>query len=214
MKKLLKRDGIVIDNVDGALKKLADDGFKKVYIQPTHMIEGEEFDLIANTADKFKDHFDCIKLGHALLDTEKDLNDVIDILGMITENGSDENTAKVFMGHGSKHAANSVYTKLQNTAEQKGFKNMFIGTVESNPDIHDIVGMLENKGFKKVILSPLMIVAGDHAANDMAGDEEDSWKSILTECGYEVICRAVGLGSEYEIQKLIVRHCGELLEDN
>lgn len=210
--KLLKRDNIAIDNVGEALQKLCDDGFARVYIQPTHMIEGDEFNLILRTAEEFKDRFECIKTGCALMSTTEDLDDLIAVLDRITSEEAGNKAARVFMGHGSAHAANSLYTRLQERIEEKGIKNMFIGTVEASPGIDDVLKMLAGRECTKIILSPLMIVAGDHATNDMAGSEEDSWKSILEGNGYEVSCRLTGLGSEYDIQELIVRHCRQLLE--
>ena len=210
--KLKKRDGICIDNLSEALDKLAEDGFTRIYLQPTHIIEGEEFEIVTEIAKHYRDRFECVEFGHSLLATEADREKLIDILDAVTEKESDEETARIFMGHGTGHNINTVYTLLQRDIEKKAIKNMFIGTVEARPTLEDLVKMLREKGFKKVLLSPLMIVAGDHASKDMAGDDEDSWKSVLQKAGYEVKCRLIGLGSEYEVQQMIVEHCKEMLE--
>ena len=210
--KLKKRDGISIDNVSEALKKLEDDGFTKVCIQPTHMIEGDEYDLIAQIADEYRSRFETLKLGHALLTTDEDLDRLTDIIASITDPHEGTDTARVFMGHGTEHAANEIYERLQKRITERGINNILIGTVEASPTIKDIAKKLKGTEYKKVILSPLMIVAGDHAVNDMAGDDEDSWKSILEKEGFEVICRIRGLGSDYEVQQMIADHCSALVK--
>ena len=210
--KLLKRDGIAIDNVEEALEKLSEDGFKRVYIQPTHIMEGEEYDLTVEAAKPYMDKFEVLRVGHALLTEDRDLDTLVDALDEATKKESDEETARVFMGHGTEHNANAVYTKLQKKAEEKGFNDLFIGTVEATPSLDDIAEMVKKSGHKKIVLSPMMIVAGDHANNDMAGDDEDSWKSRFQRDGLEVRCRIRGLGNEYEIQKMIAKKCKDLIE--
>ena len=123
-----------------------------------------------------------------------------------------EDTARVFMGHGTEHSANEGYAKLQQTIESKGYKNMFIGTVEAEPTLEDMVKIVKERGYKKVLLSPLMIVAGDHATNDMAGDDDDSWKSTFEKAGCKVTCRVAGLGSDWRIQRMIAYHCKQAIE--
>ena len=210
--KLKKRDSICIDNVDEALRKLADEGFTNVYIQPTHMIEGEEYDLIKATAESFSGRFAKISVGRALLSKEADLHSLAKILDTHTAEWAVSGTARVFMGHGTEHAVNPVYKKLQNVIESDGIPDMYIATVEASPTIRDIVRVLKTGNIKRAVLSPLMIVAGDHAVNDMAGSGEDSWKSILEREGVEVICRIEGLGSMYEVQQMIVEHCKEMTD--
>ena len=210
--KLFRRDGIIIDSVDLALTKLADEGYRRIYIQPTHIIEGDEFDLIAKIAEDHKDRFDSIKIGQALLKTPEDIDMLIDILCDITAQYNDKDTARVFMGHGTEHAANEMYVKLQKRIAERGINNIFIGTVEPKPSINKIAETVKSAGFKKALLSPLMIVAGEHVINDMAGDGEDSWKSILEKEGLEVTCRLVGLGREYAIQQMIAGHCRVMLK--
>lgn len=214
IRKILKeRDGIVIDSVPQALEKLAAEGVREVYIMPTHVMEGEEYDVkIAGEAEKFKGRFDTIKVGHALLTKDADLMALIDAVDEATAEFKDGSTARVFMGHGTEHEANSVYAKLQSFIKERGIKDMFIGTVEATPTLEDTIQSVKKSGAKRVVLSPLMMVAGDHAVNDMAGDDDDSWKSAFKKAGFEVVCRVTGLGSLYGIQKMIAEHCREMTE--
>ena len=210
---LRERDGIEIDGVPQALEKLAEEGVKDVMIMPTHMLEGDEYDnKIVKAAEAYKDRFDSLKVGHALLTNDEDYNMLIDILRQSAEARDAAKTALVFMGHGTEHRANEGYAKLQRMIEARGIRNMFIGTVEATPTVEDIVQMVKKSGAEEVILSPLMIVAGDHATNDMAGDDPDSWKSIFESAGFTARCRITGLGSVYGIQKMIAAHCKELIQ--
>lgn len=208
--KLLKRDGIVIDNVEQALDKLEKEGFLRVIIQPTTLLEGDEYSIISEISKRFEDRFVEIKIGHSLLGTEEDIEKMAEVLDRITKDYDAEDTARVFMGHGTEHGANSVYGILQKAVNSKGIRNLFIGTVEASPNVEDMIDLAKKSGCKKAVLTPLMIVAGDHANNDMAG-KDDSWKTKFEEAGFEVCCRLVGLGSEYEIQKMIADNCRELL---
>ena len=210
--KLFNRDGIIIDSVSDALKNLEEDGFTKVFIQPTHVLEGDEYDLTAQIADEYKYCFETLRLGHALLTTDEDLDRLTDIIASSTDPHAGADTARVYMGHGTGHIANEVYTKLQKRIAERGIENIYIGTVEASPTIEDIAEKLKETEYKRVLLSPLMIVAGDHAVNDMAGDGEDSWKSILEKEGFEVICRIKGLGSDFAVQQMIADHCRELVK--
>ncbi len=209
---LRERDGINVDGIPQALEKLAEEGVKDVVIMPTHMMEGDEYNnKIAAEAEKFKARFESLKVGHALLTTDADYDLLIDILRRTADARDAAATALVFMGHGTGHSANEAYSRLQRTINARGIKNMFIGTVEATPTVEDVVEMVRKSGAKEVILSPLMIVAGDHATNDMAGDDPDSWKSIFEKAGFAVRCRITGLGSIYGIQKMIADHCRETM---
>ena len=212
-KKLLERDGIKIDSVSEALEKLAAEGIKQVIIMPTHMLEGDEYDKkIVNAAKDFKGRIADIRVGRALLTNDMDFRHMAVILDQITSPLADEDTARVFMGHGTEHSANEGYAKLQQTIESTGYKNMFLGTVEAEPTLEDMVKIVKERGYKKVLLSPLMIVAGDHATNDMAGDDDDSWKSTFEKAGCKVTCRVAGLGSDWRIQRMIAYHCKQAIE--
>ena len=210
---LLERDGIKTDSVPEALEKLAAEGVKQVIIMPTHMLEGDEYDKkIVNAAKDFEGRISDIRVGRALLTEETDFRHMAVILDQITSPLADVDTARVFMGHGTEHKANEGYAKLQQTIESKGYKNMFIGTVEAEPTLEDMVKIVKERGYKKVLLSPLMIVAGDHATNDMAGDDDDSWKSTFEKAGCKVTCRVAGLGSDWRIQRMIAYHCKQAIE--
>ena len=213
-KKLLERDGIKTDSVPEALEKLAAEGVKQVIIMPTHMLEGDEYHKkIAGPAKAFEGRIEDLRVGHALLTCDMDFRHMAVILDRITAPLADAETARVFMGHGTEHSANEGYAKLHKTIESKGITNMFIGTVEAEPTLEDMVRIVKEHGFKKVLLSPLMIVAGDHATNDMAGDGEDSWKSTFEKAGFKVTCRVAGLGSDWRIQRMIAYHCKKAMED-
>ncbi len=175
---LKKRDDLSIDNVEEALERAVNDGVKTIIIQPTHVMDGTEYNFkIVDTVKKYEDKFENIAIGDPLLISDDDFEDLID---SITAKGcADADTANVYMGHGSPADSNAVYPTLQKKLEDKGFDNYFIGTVEAKPDFDDVLAMLKEKDFKKILLKPLMVVAGDHAQNDMAGDEEDSWKNMF-----------------------------------
>lgn len=210
---LQKRDGITVDSVPEALEKLAAEGVKQVIVMPTHMLEGEEFNKkIAENVKEFEGRIDDIRVGRALLTNDMDYRHMAAILDQATVACVDPDTARVFMGHGTEHKANEGYERLQQAIEARGIKDMFIGTVEAEPTLEDMVEIVRNRGFKKVVLSPLMIVAGDHATNDMAGNGEDSWKSVFEKAGCEVTCRVTGLGSDWRIQRMIAYHCRQALK--
>ena len=210
---LKKRDGIIIDSVPQALEKLAAKGVKQVIVMPTHMLEGEEFNKkIAETVKEFEGRIDDIRIGHALLTNDMDYRHMAAILDQATAAYRDPDTARVFMGHGTEHAANEGYARLQQAIEARGINDMFIGTVEAEPTLEDMVEIVKSRGFKNVVLSPMMIVAGDHATNDMAGDDEDSWKNVFKKAGFNVACRVTGLGSDWRIQRMIAYHCKQAME--
>ena len=129
-----------------------------------------------------------------------------DALAKVTAAFNDGETAICLMGHGTEAESNEVYAKMQTVMDKAGHENFFIGTVESTPSVEDVLAMVQAGNYKKVVLRPMMIVAGDHANNDMAGDEPDSWKSFFEAAGYEVTCMVEGLGSLGEIQSLMVQH--------
>lgn len=198
--------GEEIDNVEEAFDKLVKDGVKELVVQPTHVISGFEYDDLVTVVEKYEDKFDSISMGMPLLDTDEDYKKLADALVADTESYSDDDTAIVFMGHGTHHEANESYGKLQNVFLENGNENYFVGTVEGTPALEDVVKAVKDGGYKKVVLQPLMVVAGDHANNDMAGDEEDSWKTVFENEGFEVECILRGLGEIKAVQDIYVSH--------
>ncbi|MBQ3969298.1 MAG: sirohydrochlorin cobaltochelatase [Clostridia bacterium] len=211
--KLKERDNLEIDNVEEAFDRLVSDGVKKVVVQPTHLMNGFEYDDLAAAVKDYTDKFDEIAFGKPLLSNDDDIKEVAKILPEITKDYNTDGTAVVFMGHGTEHESNEVYTKLQTEVTASGAENYFIGTVEAEPSIDDMVTAAKNGGYSKVVLQPLMVVAGDHANNDMAGDEDDSWKSVFEKEGFEVECVLSGLGEFDEIQQLYADHVGAAIDE-
>ena len=201
-----QRDGEEIDNVTQALDRAVENGVKTLVVQPTHLMSGYEYNDLADELAEYADAFESIAMGVPLLDTDDDFTTVADALAKATEAYNDGETAICLMGHGTEAESNEVYAKMQTVMDKAGHENIFIGTVESTPSVEDVLAMVQADNYKKVVLRPMMIVAGDHANNDMAGVEPDSWKSIFEAAGYEVTCVVEGLGSLGEIQSLIVQH--------
>lgn len=211
LKLLKKRDGIAIDTVAEAMERLASEGFQQVIIQPTHVINGEEYDDMAADAEQYRDRFEKITIGAPLLTHTEDYRKVIHA---VTEQlpGLDVQDALVLMGHGTKHHANAVYAALDYHFKDMGYSNVFVGTVEAYPDVHTMVRKVKEYQPKRITLLPLMVVAGDHAVNDMAGEEEDSWKEIFKKEGYEVSCILKGLGEFKSIREIYLDHLSEAMK--
>ena len=209
---LAERDGIQTDNVTEAMERLVADGVKKVVLQPTHLMHGYEYDDVMTEIAPYIGQFDSFAVGEPLLSSIEDYEGVIDALLAENENVGSEDVALVYMGHGTEHFANAVYSQLQAMMHAEGYENAFVGTVESFPTVDDMLSQVAEFGASKVILQPLMVVAGDHANNDMAGDEEDSWKTAFTEAGYEVECVIEGLGQNPAIRAIYVEHVGAAIE--
>ena len=204
--KLKERDNLEIDNVEEALTRAAADGIRNLIVQPTHLMHGFEYTDLKEMLEDYSDSFDQIVLGEPLLSSDEDFDVVIGAITDATKDYDDGETAIVFMGHGTEADSNVIYGQMQEKITEKGFANYYIGTVEATPSLDDVMASMEGKDYKNVVLQPLMIVAGDHANNDMAGDEDDSWKSILQSEGYEVTCILEGLGQNENVQKLFVDH--------
>jgi len=204
--KLKERDGTEIDNVTEALDRAAADGIRNLIVQPTHLMNGYEYTDLSDELNNYSEQFDKIVLGDPLLTSDADYDAVISAITAATADYDDGTTAIVFMGHGTEADSNGVYATMQEKMTAAGYANYYIGTVEAQPTLDDVVAAMQGKGYTKVVLEPLMVVAGDHANNDMAGDEPDSWKSILTADGYEVECILRGLGEIEAIRQIYVDH--------
>lgn len=200
------RDNIAIDNVGEALGRAVDNGVKNLVIQPTHLMNGLEYNDLVNEVAEYSDSFEKVAIGEPLLTSDDDFKAVIKAVTEATAEYDDGETAICFMGHGTEADSNQIYAKMQDMLTEAGHKNYFVGTVEAAPSLDDVLGAVRKGEYKKVVLEPLMIVAGDHANNDMAGDEEGSWKTAFEGAGYEVTCLVRGLGEMEPIQQLFVEH--------
>ena len=222
------RDDEKIDNMDQALERAVDNGVKNLVVQPTHLMHGAEYDELTEAVENYKDKFESVKIAEPLLGEvgadETAINeDKAAVAEAITaeavktagfdslDAAKEEGTAFVFMGHGTSHTAKISYSQMQTQMEQLGYENVFIGTVEGEPEdtaCEAVIEKLKKAGYKKVILRPLMVVAGDHANNDMAGDDDDSWKSQFEASGVfdSIDTQIAGLGEIDAIQQLYVAH--------
>ena len=222
------RDDEKIDNMDQALERAVKNGVKKLVVQPTHLMHGAEYDELTETVNSYKDKFESVKIAEPLLgevgaDATAINEDKAAVAKAITaeavktaeydslDAAAEDSTAFVFMGHGTSHTAKISYSQMQAQMEQLGYKNVFIGTVEGEPEdtsCESVIAKVKDAGYKNVILRPLMVVAGDHANNDMAGDDDDSWKSQFE--AYKnfdsVKTQIAGLGEIDAIQQLYVAH--------
>lgn len=207
IKKLKTRDQIQIDTVKEAMERMAADGVTDVIVQPTHVINGIENDLMKEDALAYADSFDRIVFGTPLLTSAKDNETVISVLAEEWQLPSDE--VLVLMGHGTTHYANSIYAALDYTFKDFGYTNIFLGTVEAYPSMESLLRQVNAYQPKKVHLAPFMIVAGDHASNDMSGEDPDSWKSQFEAAGFAVECHMKGLGEYSGIRRLLVSHAKE-----
>ena len=228
------RDGEKIDNMDQALERAVNNGVKNLIVQPTHLMHGAEYDELVEAVEKYKDKFETVKISEPLLgevgedasvvnsDKEAVAKAISDTA--VKEAGFDsmaaaaeEKTAFVFMGHGTSHTAKITYSQMQSQINDLGFENVFIGTVEGEPEdtsCQAVIEKVKEAGYTKVILRPLMIVAGDHANNDMAGDDDDSWKSMFNASGAfeSVETQIEGLGRIADVEQLYVAHIADVLK--
>lgn len=201
-----KRDGVKIDDVDEAMNRAVDNNVKNLVIQPTHLMDGLEYAELEEQVAQYADAFDKIAIGKPLLTSEEDFKRVEQALVDWTSEYDDGETAICFMGHGTEAESNEVYQKMQDLLTADGHENYFVGTVEASPSLDDVLAGVKAGSYKRVVLEPLMVVAGDHANNDMAGEEEGSWKTAFEDAGYEVTCLLRGLGENEAIRKIYVEH--------
>ena len=206
------RDGEVIDNVEEALDRAADNGVKTLVVQPTHLMDGFEYNDMVDTIAQYSDAFEQISIGSPLLTTDEDFEAVAKAMVDATAEYDDGKTAICFMGHGTEAESNGVYDRMQAVLEDMGALNYYIGTVEAAPSLDDVVEMVKGGEYTRVVLEPMMVVAGDHANNDMAGDDDDSWKSVFEAEGYEVVPILRGLGELPAIQELYAAHAQEAVD--
>lgn len=202
-----KRDNVKIDNVTEALDRAIANGVKTLVVQPTHLMHGIEYDELKETLAGYADSFDKVAVGEPLLTSDDDKSRVADALIDATKEFDDGETAIVFMGHGTEHEANALYGEMQQVFTDKGMANYFVGTVEATPSLDDVIAKVKEGNYKKVVLRPMMVVAGDHANNDMADPEDpESWYSRFTAEGYEVTTVLEGLGQLPAVQEIYAEH--------
>ena len=229
------RDGEKIDNVDQALDRAVANGVKNLVVQPTHLMHGAEYDELVEALDNYKDKFETVTVAEPLLgEVGSDATVVNDDKAKVAEAitaeavktagfdsldaAKEDGTAFVFMGHGTSHTAKVSYSQMATQMSELGYENVFIGTVEGEPEetaCEAVIEAVKEAGYTKVVLRPLMVVAGDHANNDMAGDDEDSWKSMFNASGAfeSVDCQIAGLGGIEAIQQIYVDHTKAAMED-
>ena len=205
IKKLKNRDNVHVFTVREAMEQMKKDGITDVLIQPTHVINGIENDLMKEDALAYRDDFHSITFGDPLLTSAEDN---LAVIQAIADEFSDlaQDQVLVLMGHGTTHYANSIYAALDYTFKDKGYKNIFLGTVEAYPSMESLMRMVKEYNPSKVVLAPFMIVAGDHAKNDMAGDDPESWYSQFKAAGFEVEPVVKGLGEYPGVRRLLVDH--------
>ena len=220
------RDGEKIDNMQQALERAVANGVKNLVVQPTHLMHGAEYDEMCEAIEQYKDKFESVSIAEPLLgevgsdatviNADKEAVAKAITAAAVADSGfesldaaKDAGTAFVFMGHGTAHVAKVTYSQMQTQMQNLGYENVFIGTVEGEPEetaCEAVIEAVKAAGYTNVILRPLMVVAGDHANNDMAGSEEDSWKTMFEAAGFTVDCQIYGLGEIADVQALYVAH--------
>ena len=228
------REGEMIDNIDQALERAVANGVKNLVVQPTHLMHGAEYDELVAAVEEYQDNFESVVIAEPLLgevgadatdiNADKESVAVAITAEAVAESGyesleaaAEDGVAFVFMGHGTSHTASVTYDQMQAQMQALGYDNVFIGTVEGEPEdtaCEAVIEAVHEAGFTKVILRPLMVVAGDHANNDMAGDDADSWLSQFTASGYfeSIDCQISGLGGIPDVQQIYVAHTGAIIE--
>ena len=220
------RDGEKIDNMEQALERAVANGVKQLVVQPTHLMHGAEYDEMCAAIEKVRDQFESVEIAEPLLGEVGDDATVINadkeavakavVAAALEESGyettaaaKDAGVAYVLMGHGTAHVAKVTYSQMATQMAELGYENVFVGTVEGEPEetsCEAVIEAVKNAGYTTVVLRPLMVVAGDHANNDMAGADDDSWKTMFEAAGFTVNCQISGLGRIADVQALYVAH--------
>ena len=224
--KLKERDGLETDNVKEALDRAAADGITELVVQPTHLMHGAEYDEMCAAIDKVRDQFESVEIAEPMLgevgsdatviNADKEAVAKAVVAAALSESGYESTAAAkeagvayVLMGHGTAHVAKVTYSQMAAQMDKLGYENVFIGTVEGEPEdtsCEAVIAAVKEAGYTTVVLRPLMVVAGDHANNDMAGADEDSWKTMFEAAGFTVNCQISGLGRIADVQALYVAH--------
>ena len=226
------RDGEKIDNMTQALDRAVANGVKNLVVQPTHLMHGAEYDEMCEAIEAYKDQFESVSIAEPMLgevgsdatviNADKEAVAKAITAAAVSEAGfesleaaKDAGTAFVFMGHGTAHVAKVTYSQMQAQMQNLGYENVFIGTVEGEPEetsAEAVIEAVKAAGYTNVVLRPLMVVAGDHANNDMAGSDDDSWKTMFEAAGFTVDCQIHGLGEIADVQALYVAHTKAAIE--
>ena len=226
------RDGEKIDNMDQALERAVANGVKNLVVQPTHLMHGAEYDEMCEALEQYKDKFESVAIAEPMLgevgsdatviNADKEAVAKAITAAAVADSGfesvdaaKEAGTAFVFMGHGTAHVAKVTYSQMQAQMQQLGYENVFIGTVEGEPEetsCEAVIEAVKAAGYTNVVLRPLMVVAGDHANNDMAGSDDDSWKTMFEAAGFTVDCQIAGLGEIADVQALYVAHTKAAIE--
>ena len=220
------RDGEKIDNMEQALERAVANGVKQLVVQPTHLMHGAEYDEMCAAIDKVRDQFDSVEIAEPMLgevgndatviNADKEAVAKAVVAAALEESGyestaaaKDAGVAYVLMGHGTAHVAKVTYSQMATQMAKLGYENVFVGTVEGEPEetsCEAVIEAVKNAGYTTVVLRPLMVVAGDHANNDIAGADDDSWKTMFEAAGFTVNCQISGLGRIADVQALYVAH--------
>ena len=220
------RDGEKIDNMDQALERAVANGVKQLVVQPTHLMHGAEYDEMCAAIDKVRDKFESVEIAEpmlgevgsdaAVINADKEAVAKAVVAAALSESGYESTAAAkeagvayVLMGHGTAHVAKVTYSQMATQMEKLGYENVFVGTVEGEPEetsCEAVIAAVKEAGYTTVVLRPLMVVAGDHANNDMAGADDDSWKTMFEAAGLTVNCQISGLGRIADVQALYVAH--------
>ena len=220
------RDGEKIDNMEQALERAVANGVKQLVVQPTHLMHGAEYDEMCAAIDKVRDKFESVEIAEPMLgevgsdatviNADKEAVAKAVVAAALSESGyestaaaKEDGVAYVLMGHGTAHVAKVTYSQMATQMDKLGYENVFIGTVEGEPEdtsCEAVIAAVKEAGYTTVVLRPLMVVAGDHANNDMAGADEDSWKTMFEAAGLTVNCQISGLGRIADVQALYVAH--------
>ena len=230
-KKLLERDGLEIYSPDQAMRKAQDKGIRELIVQPLYLMHGFEHRRLMETVREAAPSFDKLAVGKPLLSDDSDFSTMADAI-LRNLSAPEPDTAVVLMGHGNEKKTrhipentkaeimsardiqdNAVFAGLQQSLRKAGADNYFVATVEGEPEIGDILPVIKERGFRKVVLAPFMVVAGDHARNDLAGEDEDSWKNIFTRSGFQVETVLRGIGEWEEVQDLFAAHAAQCMEE-
>ena len=220
------RDGEKIDNMEQALERAVSNGVKQLVVQPTHLMHGAEYDEMCAAIDKVRDKFESVEIAEPMLgevgndatviNADKEAAAKAVVAAALEESGyestaaaKDAGVAYVLMGHGTAHVAKVTYSQMATQMAKLGYENVFVGTVDGEPEetsCEAVIEAVKNAGYTTVVLRPLMVVAGDHANNDMAGADDDSWKTMFEAAGFTVNCQISGLGRIADVQALYVAH--------